>query len=378
MQALFFSNLHPEITESITRNIIDDTDRDVFIEKFEEIYTYLVTKQDKYMIKQDFSKILVKNIPAYNTITDEQIEEINSKHDIPIKLTLQTVNDVKNKIDSRIPIVLEVKNASELSVKDLKELFKSGLNIQYVRFNDPSQTLSIEQEEPYEVATYIECRKEIDKLLSGIDFGKLAKNTNRDKIIFGKVITRLAKNITYDMSVLDVNMYYREITSRNLEGGLLYGESVCDGYAEIVRNVFACCGIEAICVSGNYIYASKSNGHTWNQIKLDGVWYNLDLTWARDGLVEGEPTKWLLKSDVDFNTEKHPFYSKHVIKHTCPISMKMEELQKYLNGENISKDPTEFIDNIIEDVTISDMQKSKKILKYNEKVKDEDSRQNEM
>ena len=174
----FFPNLHPEITESITRNIIDNTDRDVFIEKFEEIYTYLVTKQDKYMIKQDFSKILVKNIPVYNTITDEQIEEINTKHDIPIKLTLQTVNDVKNKIDSRIPIVLEGKNASELSVKDLKELFKSGLNIQYVCFNDQSQTLSIEHEEPYEVATDIECRKEIDKLLSGIDFGKLAVNYN--------------------------------------------------------------------------------------------------------------------------------------------------------------------------------------------------------
>jgi len=51
-------------------------------------------------------------------------------------------------------------------------------------------------------------------------------------------------------------------------------ETVCAGYSEafmILCNLF---NIDAMCVT--------SNTHQWNQVKLDGIWYSVDLTWDND------------------------------------------------------------------------------------------------
>ena len=41
-------------------------------------------------------------------------------------------------------------------------------------------------------------------------------------------------------------------------------------------------------------------GHAWNQVFLDGKWYNVDLTNDRDKIVEGRPCKHFLKSNIEF------------------------------------------------------------------------------
>ena len=100
---------------------------------------------------------------------------------------------------------------------------------------------------------------------------------------------------------LDKNQQSEEEDKINgtMIGPLLYGTGVCSGDAWALKNVLMCLGIEC-----RYIGASNVNpkewGHAWNQVKLDGIWYNIDLTWDRDRIVEELETKYFLKSDEDF------------------------------------------------------------------------------
>lgn len=51
--------------------------------------------------------------------------------------------------------------------------------------------------------------------------------------------------------------------------------TVCEGYAKAFQLLLNAIGIEC-----NYVVGNGANvGHAWNQVKLDGDWYNVDLTW---------------------------------------------------------------------------------------------------
>ena len=71
------------------------------------------------------------------------------------------------------------------------------------------------------------------------------------------------------------------VESRNLVG-LIRGNAVCMGNAEIIRNLAAEFGIESICVRGMH-----DGGHSWNQVKLDGIWYDDDFTQYQGAFAAG-------------------------------------------------------------------------------------------
>lgn len=114
----------------------------------------------------------------------------------------------------------------------------------------------------------------------------------------------------------------------NMIGGLLNSTCVCSGYAEIVRNVFPCYGIETRYISGNNIKPNK-DGHAWNQIKLDGIWYNMDLTWSRDDIIAENSTLYLLRSDKDFYG--HDEYDTSMCKkEKCDQTVPWEDMKWFL------------------------------------------------
>lgn len=57
-------------------------------------------------------------------------------------------------------------------------------------------------------------------------------------------------------------------------GAMEDGVAVCAGYAKMFVCLAGEAGLESIYVVG---YASGS--HAWNQVKVDGKWYNIDVTW---------------------------------------------------------------------------------------------------
>ena len=78
----------------------------------------------------------------------------------------------------------------------------------------------------------------------------------------------------------------------NAYGALVKGTSVCAGYADAFNRMCKECGIESKYING------KANGgnHAWNQVKINGKWYNVDVTW--------EDPKWNGSDDNGFGFSK--------------------------------------------------------------------------
>lgn len=91
-------------------------------------------------------------------------------------------------------------------------------------------------------------------------------DSDREKKIFAQIYKILGKTIEYDNS---------NDTIHDLRG-LLNGKCVCDGYAEILKNVLACVGIYSEVIVGYDSHSYK--GHAWNVVRLDGKYYWTDLT----------------------------------------------------------------------------------------------------
>lgn len=61
-------------------------------------------------------------------------------------------------------------------------------------------------------------------------------------------------------------------------GALIDGRAVCEGYARATKIIADLAGMECLYVTGDCYNASPS-GHAWNLVKVDGEWYQLDVTW---------------------------------------------------------------------------------------------------
>ncbi len=81
------------------------------------------------------------------------------------------------------------------------------------------------------------------------------------KVIHDYIVTRLA----YDESLTRYSAYE----------GLTQGTTVCQGYTLLGYRMLTLAGIETRIVEGD----ADGISHVWNKIKLDGRWYNLDMTW---------------------------------------------------------------------------------------------------
>ena len=77
---------------------------------------------------------------------------------------------------------------------------------------------------------------------------------------------RLAKSITYDLNEKYAHTAY---------GALVNGRAVCDGYTQALQYLLQRVGIQSFMVTG----AGNGNGHAWNIVRIDGKYYNVDLTW---------------------------------------------------------------------------------------------------
>ena len=335
------------------------------INDMSQLYQYIDFFSDKRAKEQ--RAVYIDDI---DDLTEEYIENINlfaKGENTTLILTPEKAQMLKDMVSKDINVQLLIKNASELSVEQLDEL-NDAFSLSSIKVDDPEQSLNKQQTVPYDIDTYRKCRSTIDELLQGIDLN--SNEPNRDKKIFGEVIKRLADHMSYDHASLkkekaeeqqaleEINKQLDEegikglqkeiaaksrlntmrderdsrtsVVCRNMEGGLINNTCVCAGYAEIVRNVFACCGIDSKYISGPNTRTMES-GHAWNQINLDGQWYNLDLTWDRDAIVDGKQTEYTLKSDRDFG---HTVYdSSKSIKHKCDSSLAIDEVETYIHGE---------------------------------------------
>ncbi len=111
----------------------------------------------------------------------------------------------------------------------------------------------------YSIEDYISIREEIDKVVQQVKPPEIGE-PDREKKIFAQVYKTLGKMMSYDKYAITPEGekdFQLACDCRNLKNGLLgvmrNGKKericVCAGFAEILRNVLACLGIDSIYVT---------------------------------------------------------------------------------------------------------------------------------
>jgi transglutaminase/protease-like cytokinesis protein 3 len=106
--------------------------------------------------------------------------------------------------------------------------------------------------------------KKVDaKLKSVLDGLKLTNDTDYQKV--KAIHNYIIKRVSYDQT-------YSKYTAYD---ALIKKTAVCEGYTAAAYRMFTDAGIQCRIITG----IADGGAHSWNIVKVDGKWYNIDLTW---------------------------------------------------------------------------------------------------
>lgn len=149
-----------------------------------------------------------------------------------------------------------------------------------------------------------------DKIAEVLDALQLENASDYEKV---KAIHDFIINqVTYDQSLQKYTAY----------DALIGKSAVCQGYAAAAYRMFTSAGIESIIVSGT----AGGGPHVWNIVKVDGKWYNIDLTWDDSVTALGNPVisyDYFLKNEEAFSDHERDFeYTTKEFLNAYPIADK--------------------------------------------------------
>ena len=131
--------------------------------------------------------------------------------------------------------------------------------------------------------------KELDtKIANILKSLKLEKKSDYAKV--KAIHDYIIKKTSYDQNLEYYSAY----------AALIGNSAVCQGYTLAAYRLFTGAGLESRIITG---YAGGGS-HAWNIVKVDGKWYNIDLTWDDPVSETGEDLltyDYFLKNAGDFN-----------------------------------------------------------------------------
>ena len=161
-----------------------------------------------------------------------------------------------------------------------------------------------------------------DKLKRYIKKNKIKGDIEKVCIVYNYIF----KNISYDYEYLELDKKSKRIGFNNLSTlekrkifrtqtleGIFTKKTVCTGFSYIFKMLLEYLEVESnICIGYYKIGKEKEVPHAWNQVKIDGDWYNIDISYGiehydeYEKIGEGKIPKYLLLSD-------DKFYKKYII-----------------------------------------------------------------
>lgn len=95
-----------------------------------------------------------------------------------------------------------------------------------------------------------------------------------------------------------------EDNSSSAYGALVEGKAICEGYARAFKLLCNELGIECVNIFG----IGKDENHMWNCVKIDGEWYQVDVTWDDNEGEQKNITRYL-----HFNLDDEKMYTDHQV-----------------------------------------------------------------
>ncbi|MCI8587257.1 MAG: hypothetical protein HFJ49_01430 [Clostridia bacterium] len=199
-----------------------------------------------------------------------------------------------------IPIIITIDNIGELPLDKLSQIEES-FDVAGIRIIEKARESRTHQGEqrPLNLRTYKQIRTLVNnEIISNLYINEDANKVSIDLQLATQIIDKIVSMVDYDFEAAKPEKlsFSDEVVNASGLIGLLTGKSICKGYAEIFRNVFSCVGGESKVIDGYY----AGGLHSWNQIKLGDIWFNTDITTARNTIREGNPSGNLFMSDQAF------------------------------------------------------------------------------
>ena len=116
----------------------------------------------------------------------------------------------------------------------------------------------------------------------------------------------IVENTEYDETVSKSNIY-------NIYGTLINKEAVCEGYAKTFKYILDKLDIPCIIACGiGQNSKGQTESHAWNYVKLNDVWYAVDVTWDDPTIIgsgrvpTSTKTRYFLRGETNFNKTHFP------------------------------------------------------------------------
>lgn len=198
----------------------------------------------------------------FSVTLPEIVEVCKSKQPTPTEQT-----DLKNKISYWIT------NALFAVWMDAPELFwletgsfESKFNIELHKddiYRVSSVELTVDLKEGYD--NVLNDRTRLNAVLDGLSL----KGAN-DAETLKNINDYLCDTILYELTADHRDTAF---------GALVEGECVCEGYAHAFQLLCHAYDLECVCIFGTGKTEDGEEGHMWNAVRLEGVWYAVDATW---------------------------------------------------------------------------------------------------
>lgn len=150
----------------------------------------------------------------------------------------------------------------------------------------------------------------------------------------------LTFNVDYDFSY---SIY-------DVDGTLDKRRAVCDGYAKTYMMMCDLAGLDCVRITGTAMNSNgKTESHAWNQVKVSGTWYNVDVTWD-DPASEGKDFNNHVANRYDYflisnsNMNKNHFADSYSTPNNCPSDYNRKTVLKAGVNNGYRKD-TGFAEN---------------------------------
>ena len=272
-------------------------------------------------------KFVAKQFKGNNIGLLEILTQIDFDVTIPPNMLTFKLNNINAlNLDFLINIQRHVSNHSDMKFK-INEHEGDSKDIEY-SFSEISAIIAKIEELTADIPEDMDEANKFYKVYSRItgimtyDYNCIRKLDEAEKKYYSRNYSTIND---YDRSMKDIRK-----KPAGLYGGLIEGKAICAGYALILHEALKYVGMKSQYVRGQ----DKENGHAWNQVQIDGKWYNADPTWDSSVVQIFRKYEYMLLDDDDFD-KSHGEYSILRTKtyHKCKSKFDYSKIQGLLPSQ---------------------------------------------
>ena len=274
----------------------------------------------KYIAEPIYHYDVRKDLSVYFTNADEVIAEIRKclhRHDWHIIVSFNSHSDNMDDIDEIICELMDyaVAETDNPTEGDYIRYQYGGYDLNYTqKINGDTYYYTVEVIPNYYTKPAQE-EKVSDKISEILDSYHFTKNTS-DYQKFFTIYNYIYDNVKYDKVHKNDKNNHLKTTAYS---ALFYKTAVCQGYCVLLYRMLREVGINTRIITGMALYDDTEEFHSWNIVELDGLYYNVDITWDK----QSKNKDYFLKCDSDFDSHKRdPQFSTKEFYTQYPMSKK--------------------------------------------------------